>query len=293
MDRGAHDLTNRKRISVGFFGIARSLDYTIASIESNVLSSARALGNVRVFCHFWAQEWIDNPRSGERGAVPGEIAELLDSDVLIEEEADDPAVRETRALFRSGEDIHRDGYRSLDNLAAQLHSISRVALAMQSWGPDVTLFLRPDLLYHDPFDPLIRSASKGYLSRIFLPDWQHHLGVNDRFAICRGARAAEIWGQRINSVEDFMSEGRPMNGEVFLKWHLHSEGARVSYHPVRASRVRLGGVIKEEDFSSSILLEKERKRLRRRARIRSKASRLVSMPVKRLLRRNSPPADGS
>ena len=59
----------KKKIAICFFGITRSLKYTIGSIEENILNPARTLGDVRVFAHFFNQERVENSRSRESTAL--------------------------------------------------------------------------------------------------------------------------------------------------------------------------------------------------------------------------------
>ena len=79
------------RISVAFFGITRSLSYTIDSIRSNIFASARGYGDVFVCCHFFHQSTINNPRSGEKGllvdaygAYSGQISQEMIQKLKIE-----------------------------------------------------------------------------------------------------------------------------------------------------------------------------------------------------------------
>ena len=55
----------RKKISICFFGITRDLEKTFPSIQRNLISPARKLAEVKIFCHFYDLELIKNLRSQE------------------------------------------------------------------------------------------------------------------------------------------------------------------------------------------------------------------------------------
>lgn len=104
------------KIAICFFGITRSLKFTISSIEKNILKPAHALGEVRVFCHFFVQTEIDNPRSGEKGLLRQDEHTLLNPSWLELEEPDQCLAMHGFAELKTWGDSWGDDFRSLRNL---------------------------------------------------------------------------------------------------------------------------------------------------------------------------------
>ena len=79
------NLSRSPRIAIGFFGLARSLQWTLPSIQQNIIQPARELGDVRLFAHLYRQTHIKNSRSGEDNALnPDEYLLLQCDEVILE-----------------------------------------------------------------------------------------------------------------------------------------------------------------------------------------------------------------
>ena len=239
----------RPSIAVCFFGITRSLAHTLPSIEAHVLGPARRHGSVRVYAHFFRQQAIDNPRSGETGRLDPDEHRLLAPDWL-RLEAPDQCLQQWdfEAIKRYG-DFWNDEFRSLRNLVHQLHSLHEVTQAVLADGADLCLFCRPDLRYHDSLDRPIRRGLRATGPLAQVPYWQPWMALNDRFALLSGAAATAAYGLRIRRALAFCAAGpRPLHSEPLVKHALAAAAIPVHTIPSRASRVRLDGREAEEDF---------------------------------------------
>ncbi|MEP2473696.1 MULTISPECIES: hypothetical protein [Rhodobacterales] len=239
------------QIAVCFFGITRSLRHTLPSIETHVLDVARATGHpVHVYAHFFEQAQIDNPRTGETGALEQDEHKLLPLDqVALEAPGACLAEWDFEGLKSFG-DFWGTDFTSLRNLVHQLHSLKQVTeMAGQA---DVVIFARPDLEYHDSMAKPLRAAlrvARAGKGGVWLPWWQAWFGRNDRFAICAGAQAIKAYGTRVTRMRDFCETGpRPMHAEAFVDFVLNDAGVAVHSIGQRASRVRAGGQRAEEEF---------------------------------------------
>mgnify|MGYP006273615059 CR=1 FL=1 len=275
----------RPKIAITLFGITRSLDFTIGTIDDNVISAAHALGDVRIFAHFWDEKHISNPRTGESGDLAAEASSLIQADQCLIEDPDDAEVARLIQLLRRNPDLHDDGYRSLRNLAYQLVSIDRACNLTKAWEPDITVFIRPDLAYHDTFMPALEQALKRSKDCIMLPSWQAHGGYNDRYAICVGTRARAAWGNRVHHVDRYLAKGYPMNAERYLRYHLRRSGVGVLHVPMRATRIRFGGEVQIEDFVDYRIRFWAKKWRKAKGRSRDGlrvVARSIGMPVERM-----------
>jgi hypothetical protein len=244
------------KIAVCFFGITRSLTHTIGSIESNILTPARAHGDLRVFCHFYNQSHIASPRTGEHGVLDPEEYQLLRPDEVRLEQPDVYLNSDIAIDIRKFGDHYQNNFHSLNNLILQLLSLRNSWELAAPWTPDICIFARPDLYYHDDFS---RYISRPGGAEIQLANWGNsfggvrndHLlfGRNDRFSICHEPRAMNAYGSRIEKARAYCSEyGHGLHSESFLRYALERDRIQVSFIPLRASRVRFGGKVHEENF---------------------------------------------
>ncbi len=240
------------KIYLLFFGITRSLQWTIDSIRQNVISPAQKYGDVSIFCHFFQLDKIINLRSGENGAFDSDEYRLLRPDWISLEPPDHCLTQwNFEEISRHG-DWWNDDYASLKNLIHQLHSLYRVTEhALQQQEPGLVVFCRPDLRYHDSLDRSIRWVKSSKRQVVLIPDWQWWGGLNDRFSIVSGEKAIRAYGQRILKIPDYLAQsGGALQGEKLLKFSLDQDLIPNKPMRARACRVRIGGVVKQEAFIS-------------------------------------------
>lgn len=241
--------TGRKpRIAIGFFGITRSLKWTLPSIQENIIQPARQLGEVRLFAHLYQQTHIANPRSGEDELLDPEEYRLLKCDEVTLE-APGGCLEEARYdwILSHGDAFH-DGGKSLANLIHQLHSLRILGEMIYTWRPDVVVLARPDLLYHDSFFEVLRKQLTLPSNALTLPDWQWYGGYNDRLVIC-GADSIKSYTNRISMIPRYLQKmGTPLPAERFLRFSLNENGILPARSNLRARRVRANGYTLLENF---------------------------------------------
>lgn len=250
----------RPRIAICFFGITRSLHLTRVSIEKNVINAAMELGDVKIFGHFFQQTEIRNARSREFVTLEPNQHLLLPFDTCLTEEPEHFLEKSDFSSVCKYGDIWDDDYKSLKNLLHQLHSLGQVADLASDWGPNIYIFCRPDLLYHDDFSSVLTRCAHNRFEGVVLPNWQQwHGGYNDRFAICFGTDAAVAYGRRgARALEMCNEQSSSLHSERLLKYVLSNPRVPVQFTSLRASRVRADGRVERESFHgpSMILLKK-------------------------------------
>lgn len=243
---------SRKKIAIAFFGITRSLHHTISSIECNILEPARRLGEVTTYAHFFDVSKVINARSGESNIIDPEEYRLLKADwvkfsqpksILEEVQFDD---------IKVFGDHWGDNFTSAANLVHQLYSLRTVATRLLQDGPDIVIFCRPDLEYHDSFENGLQLAISTTKPLLILPYWQRHKGgLNDRFAICVGEKAATAYGCRLNLALPFCQKlNMEIHSERLVRYSMTKSGVPTRKLDVRASRVRADGRKVDEDFAT-------------------------------------------
>lgn len=245
-------LMTRPRLAFCFFGITRSLSFTQPSIVQNLLTPARAMADVTVHAHFFDQTHIDNPRSGEIGALPQGEAALLAPDFLETEPPDNCLQVWNYGDLKDYGDYWNTGFSNLRNLVHQLHSLDRVTQSALNSGADIVLFARPDLTYHDSLAPALTQAFRPGAPHIWTPYWQRWKGgLNDRFALARGEAAISAWGQRARLMHEFCGRlNAPLQAEQLVRYALWRDQIAFSKLDLRATRTRLDGSKAEEDFAT-------------------------------------------
>lgn len=234
--------------SLAFFGIDRRLDLTGTSIYEFIFRPAQSLMPISSFGFLWSPSEIRNKRSNEIGELQLPRLHCLPAGHY---RVSDPLRLDCNEGFQELKnfgDPWNDDFASLGNLYHQLIALRQVTDQVLHNNSDIVVFLRPDLIYHDSFEKVLLAAAKVKQPHIFLPHWQPHGGLNDRFAICCGGDAIRAYGHRINCVLDFCIKERcALNPEKLLRFAL--DGISLSKINIKASRVRINGTLKEEDFS--------------------------------------------
>lgn len=238
------------KIAVCFFGLSRSLVTTRDSIMQNVIEPCRQHGETVTLAHLYHQPHVTNARSGEDAPLDPDDWRMLEVDaVSLQFTVPGQLDRIVEELKPYG-DAWKNGFTSLQNLVRQLYSLSAVFSMARLYQPDVVVFCRPDLIYHDSLEPVLAAVKRVDKDLVALPDWQHwERGYNDRFSVCRGLKAAQAYGERLSAVHDFVvHKKRPLHSERLLRFALWRAGIPAMVFPERASRVRAGGVLAEEKF---------------------------------------------
>lgn len=237
------------RIAIGFFGITRSLKWTLSSIQKNIIEPASNLGDVRLFAHLYQQEYVLNPRSGEDHPMDPNEHQLLECDEIKLEKPGACLAAANYEWIHSYGDAFYDNGKSLANLIHQLHSLQQLGRMMNEWKPDLYVLTRPDLLYHNSFYSVLVDQLKSPSNSLTLPNWQWFGGYNDRFAICR-PDAGIVYTNRIDLISEYLQRtGGPLPAERFLRFNLHKNKVALNFCDLTASRVRANGEKVEENFN--------------------------------------------
>ena len=190
------------KVAIGFFGITRSLKYTIDSIRENVfnaLDSENIEFDVFVHCYFLTT--YKNIRTGENiqnsSQIDNDEYKLLNPKYYKQDNQDDIAENLNLKQFRTHRDPWNSNYNSVDNfiLAAYSKYMLTSMINQNIKEYDYVLFMRPDCLYlhklKSDFFKLVTDTS------IVMPSFgccPTEGDVNDRFAITN-TKNYKIYGE--------------------------------------------------------------------------------------------------
>ena len=240
------------KIAIAFFGLPRCTAKAFPSIEEHIFSRLPPGAEVKCFYHFYAQTQVVSARSQENGELDQSNYDRFKEYEGILEKPDDVLLTLGLENFKKFGDAWNKDFNSLRNLLLQLHSLKKVTELVQSFDPDCVLFIRPDMVYHDPIHAFYYKACQKIKNSVFVPEWQWGIGINDRFALVEKG-AYQAYGMRLDQAMNYCLEGnRPLHSERLLKYALLKSEANIYILKVKASRVRVNGEFAAEKFVTNI-----------------------------------------
>jgi hypothetical protein len=240
-------------VAVCFFGLTRSLRYTIDSIRSNILDEL-AIAGVRytVFLHTHNVTRVFNPRAKEfHVRIDPSVYHLLHPDEAIIEDPMDWSKASSQellaTLLKHGDPWGEKEHISLKNLVGQLNSLQKLsALWMpQSKKYDAVIYLRSDVWFFNQLNvsQVLAAAAETTRPVIWTPKFHTFGGLNDRFAFGNTA-AMKIYGNRLLYAKDF-SQQRPLHSETFLAHVMNVTNVTRHTTDIVFTRVRGDGLVVE------------------------------------------------
>ena len=233
-------------VAVCFFGLTRSLKYTLSSIQKNIFD-VLSKNNIKyhIYLHTYNLEYLTNPRANEYN-VKLDISEwkLLNPDFYsITNQKDFDNTINIKEYLNCG-DPWKDKCNSLLNLLRQLNSLQIVnKMINNDYNYKCLIYLRPDLKYLDKIDinqvlDIIKNSEQKI---IYTPKWGRNQGCNDRCYI--GTKlATNIIANRNDHIKEYSKTHKP-HSERFMKYMIQSNNIINKNFSIIADRVRADGSI--------------------------------------------------
>ena len=173
------------KVALAFWGITRSLKYTIKSIKKNVFDELKIAGiNYDVFIHTYKINNYVNKRANEKKGTKinhNEYKLLNPIDVIISNQ-DDVKKNLNMKSYRTHKDPWKSDYETVDNFICAMYSKNQVTELIEKNGVyDYIIFLRPDVKYLNKFD--IKFFDIIDDNTICIPDFHNYGNFNDRFCL--------------------------------------------------------------------------------------------------------------
>ena len=122
------------------------------------------------------------------------------------------------------EDEEDEGYHNDDIVPSAPSSAS------SSSYYDLVMYLRPDMIYErvDTLELLSLARRRDNDDRVYVGDWDHFCGANDRVAVGRPGPMA-VYGSRLDGAATFSQKANgTLHSETFLRHHLTTHGSSSS-----------------------------------------------------------------
>ena len=245
----------RYKIGICFFGLTRSLKYTLPSIQKNVFNVLTSHNmDYDVYLHTYDLKGLTNKRSGEINCpLDTEEWKLLnpvEHKITNQDEFDKSF--NWNMLFKHG-DIWKDGYNSIKNAIRQLNSLKIVtSLWINKPKYDYYIYIRPDLYYVNEIDINDIVEHIQLKNIIVIPYWGNYRGgFNDRIAY-GSYEVMKIYGNRIDYIPSIYTQNRvkkPYHSERYLTIIIRNHQIFIRYCKLKAIRIRANGKYDEKDSS--------------------------------------------
>lgn len=235
------------KVAICFWGISRSLKYTLASIKNNIYSVLSKNGiEYKVFIHTYKiNDLYNNIRTKEKNIVlDNNEYKLLEPNYELVDDEDKIKAEINVKSYRTHPDPWHSNYNTVDNFILAIYSKTQLCIMVKNSGIlfDYILFVRPDQLYISPFD--INYFNKINNETICMPNFNIFSGVNDRFSICN-YKNYTIYGDLFKFLFNY-SKIKPLHAETFLNYFLKKNNIKYVFIPFYFNRIRADGTkIKE------------------------------------------------
>lgn len=240
------------KVALSFFGITRSLKYTINSIEKQILNILKEQGiEFDIFLHTYKfKNNYKNNRTREnvkQEDVDNEEYKLLNPAYKQIDVQEDVMEQLNLKQYRSKPDPWNSNYNSVDNYILARYSQKQLVNLIENSNNhyDYVIFIRPDCLYNEKFNT--NFFEKVGDKKICLPDF-HMYGphrVNDRFSICN-MNNYKIYGLIFDSLLE-ISKKHPLHSETILGCVLKQNNIQVARIKFRFQRMRCDGKVEKND----------------------------------------------
>jgi hypothetical protein len=236
------------KIALCFWGLCRSTEHTIESIEECILKPLKKAGiSYDIYLHTYTlYRSYTNIRSKEYNLhLKNTLWKLLNPKDYILEHQDAVDMKLELAKYRThGNPWEGDdggSFSTLDNHIRALWSLNQVTSLWRGTGIvyDAVMYLRPDVQFLTYLHPTWLQNLTQSLIRI--PNFHLMDGCNDRFAIGTPP-VMEVYGKRYTQAYEY-SLRNSLHSEKFLAHSLNKHTIQIEYIPIRFRRIRATGEI--------------------------------------------------
>ena len=235
------------KICIIFFGLLRNLKITLPHIRKNIFIALEKQGiKYDIYIHTYKINILNSPRSREHNIKYDNNQISLfkhpSTKFIIDNQDEiDKTLRFPEILSKTNPWPEDPTKSTMKNLIRQYYSLKRAFAMVKKDNKeyDGYLFLRPDLLYLNPF--ILTSSMSLPVNKyhFYSSPKDNYNGVNDRF--CFTSRyGAEIYSSRLDEVYDESN----IHSETFLKKHLLKYNMTLLLLNISTFRVRANGIIK-------------------------------------------------
>ena len=234
------------KVAVCFFGLTRSLKYTIDSIKKHIFKQLDDSSiEYDIILHTYNLKHLKLIRSGENSKLDINEWKLLNPKYYQIDNQDEFDKSYNYEYVKSFGDAWNTNFENTYNLIRQFNSLQQVWKLSQKANVnyDCYLFLRPDLKYTKPLDTSQIIESINNPDNIYTPTWALFRGCNDRMSL-GSKKTMKIYANRIEEVHTYLDSTKtPLHAERFLKYVLGKNNVKNKEFKMIGKRIRANGIV--------------------------------------------------
>jgi len=247
-------IINKLKIALCFWGITRSLTYTVDSIKEKIFNVLKN-NNIEytIFMHTYRLSEYKNIRTNENIKNIQDIEKindeykLLNTDFIQIDNQDEIKNKLNLNSYRTHPDPWNTQYNSVDNFILGMYSKFEVTNMVKDSNTtfDYIIYLRPDVKYIDNFNLDFLKITND--STICIPDFDLFgpFNFNDRFAICT-KKNYQLYGNIFDKLIA-LSKIMPLHSETLYGKILYENKINVNKINFKFCRIRCDGNICNND----------------------------------------------
>ena len=246
------------KVALCFWGLTRSLNHTLASIETCIFQPLREAGiEYSIFLHTYTlYRPYTNVRAGEIGLQLKNTAwknlqptkSIVENQDIIDQSLQFELYRMHGDPWGNDEpSVFTKPYETLDNHIRALRSLQQVT-GLWTGSPeqfDAVMYLRPDVLYRRRFN--IQWLQNLQEKTVLMSNFHLIDGCNDRFAIGKPS-VMRVYGNRFTGALEY-SRRAPLHSETYIRNVLDKNNINIQYIEFPFRRVRADGKVHQGDQS--------------------------------------------
>jgi len=237
------------KVALAFFGITRSLKYTIESIKTNIFHILK-LNEIEydIFMHTYRVNNYTNIRTGEKtNSYDNDEYKLLNPKYIQIDDQEEIKKRINMNLYRTHPDPWKTNYNSVDNFILAQYSKAQLVEMIDNTNVqyDYVIYIRPDCLYVDKIN--VEYLTHVNDTTICIPNF-HLFGpynFNDRFCITN-MKTYKFYGNVFHELLN-ISKQKELHSETILG-ELMNNNLKIIRIPFIFLRVRCDGKIDDKSL---------------------------------------------
>ena len=239
---------DRKKVAIGFYGITRSLNYTIDSIEKNIFNVLKENNfDYDIFLHKYNLDEYKNTRANEEYTknIDNNQYKLLKAKYLKIDNQNEVKSMLNLESYRTKPDPWKTNYETVDFYILGKYSQYSLTKIIENSNNnyDYILFVRPDCLYLDRLD--VSKFNLINYNTILIPSFGHQM--NDRFAITNN-KTYKIYGKIFEELLE-LSNKYELHSQTILGMILEKNNIENIKIKFNFARIRSDGKVAKRDIN--------------------------------------------
>jgi hypothetical protein len=235
------------KIALCFWGLTRSLKYTINSIKEKVINNLEKHNiEYKIFLHTYeTNEIYNNKRAREKNIkLDNYEYKLLKPDYL---KIDNLEVVKKNINFKeyyTRGDPWYTNFQSLDNFILAMYSKKELWKLIKNSNQkfDIFMFLRPDVRFLNNIKKEWLSIKDNEINIPFFHSYPRYYNFNDRFAICK-YKIAECYSNILDNALEYSKKFK-LHSETYIRYNLEKtfQNIKINFINIKFNRVRANGI---------------------------------------------------